>query len=171
MTKKSYCEFCREQQEENMHRMYHDNEYGRWIDDDNLLFGRLILEINQAGLSWSTILGKKEQFKEAYDHFSIEKIAKYTEKDVERLMSNPGIVRNRLKIKATIFNANRLISIKTNHKSFAAWLQGNITADFDDWLLLFKKNFKFVGTEIVKEFLQSLALIDGAHDKDCPLNN
>jgi DNA-3-methyladenine glycosylase I len=170
MTKKSYCTFCREQAVGNLHRIYHDTEYGKWIENDDELFGRLVLEINQAGLSWSTILAKKQQFDQAYDGFSVIKIANYTETDIERLLSNPGIIRNRLKIKATIFNANRLLSIQSTHGSFATWLLENKSRDLTSWLSLFKKNFKFVGTEIVKEFLQSIGLIDGAHDKDCPFN-
>src|SRR6478609_4564931 len=81
-----------------LHKQYHDKFYGFPIDDDNELFGRLIMEINQAGLSWETILKKEKGFRKAYHNFNIKKVAAYTEADRERLMADPGIIRNRLKI-------------------------------------------------------------------------
>jgi DNA-3-methyladenine glycosylase I (EC 3.2.2.20) len=101
----------------NVHRHYHDHEYGFPINDDNDLFARLVLEINQAGLSWTTILNKKENFFKAYDNFDIARVARYTEKKFEKLMQDAGIVRNCLKIEAAIENAKR---IKDNPKGI--WL-------------------------------------------------
>src|SRR5215475_5062473 len=101
----SYCDFVNNKGKETVHRHYHDNEYGFPIDSDNGLFARLILEINQAGLSWETILKKKDNFFKAFDDFDIDKVARYTDKKVAKLLQDPGIIRNRLKIQATIENA------------------------------------------------------------------
>lgn len=113
----SYCEFCLNQPTDSIHRIYHDTQYGFPIQNDNELFERLVLEINQAGLSWDIILKKADNFRLAYDGFNIEKVAAYGEQDFSRLMNNAGIVRNRLKINAAIVNANRIIDIQQ-----ATWL-------------------------------------------------
>ena len=89
----SYCEFVRGQPEDDYNRIYHDTEYGFPLQEDNLLFERLILEINQAGLSWSTILKKKDNFRRAYHQFDIEEVARYGQRDLARLLSDPGIIR------------------------------------------------------------------------------
>ena len=109
---KSYCEFVGRLEETNVHRIYHDTQYGFPIDSDNELFGRLLLEINQAGLSWTTILNKQENFRKAYSEFDIQKVASYTEKDRERLLNDSGIIRNKLKVNAAIFNAQKIIEIQ-----------------------------------------------------------
>src|SRR6516165_2896629 len=101
----SYCEVVWQMEKGNVHVQYHNHEYGFPIDDDNHLFARLILEINQAGLSWTTILNKKDNFFKAFDDFDIEKVARYGEKQRRRLLADAGIIRNRLKIDATIDNA------------------------------------------------------------------
>src|ERR1700740_3470468 len=95
-----------------LHKAYHDKLYGFPIHDDNELFGRLILEINQAGLSWETILKKEATFRKAYNNYDIKKVAAYTDKDRERLMADPGIIRNRLKINAAIENAKTIQTLQ-----------------------------------------------------------
>lgn len=152
-----------------LHRDYHNNFYGFPIKDDNELFGRLILEINQAGLTWLTILKKADNFRIAYDNFNIDKIANYNDKDIDRLLNNKNIIRNRLKINATIYNANVILKLKKEYKSFKKWLDINNPKTIEEWTKLFKKNFKFVGREIVKEFLVSIGYLEKAHSKDCPV--
>lgn len=164
---KSYCEFVEQLEESNVHRIYHDNQYGFPIDSDNELFGRLILEINQAGLSWTTILNKQQNFRKAYSAFDIKKIAKYSEKDIERLLNNAGIIRNKLKVNAAIYNAQQIIDIQKKLGSFKSWLDKNHPMKLEDWVKLFKKTFKFTGGEITKEFLISTGYLEGAHIKDC----
>jgi DNA-3-methyladenine glycosylase I len=110
----SYCKYVNELDKNSVHRMYHDTEYGFPIQDDDLLFARLVLEINQAGLSWDTILKKKENFFKAFDDFNIAKIARYSEKKKEKLMQDAGIIRNRLKIEAAIYNAKEIIALQKN---------------------------------------------------------
>ena len=111
----SYCQAIETMQPEErkaLHKNYHDNHYGFPIHSDDELFGRLIMEINQAGLSWETILKKEESFRKAYSNFSIEKIAGYNEKDRERLLSDAGIIRNKLKVNAAIENAKTILKQK-----------------------------------------------------------
>lgn len=152
------------------HGVYHDEEYGFPITDDRLLFERLILEINQAGLSWLTILKKRDAFRLAYDNFEIEKVAHYGESDRLRLLNDPGIIRNRLKVEAAIYNAQRLLEIQQQHGSFAAWLNQAHPLSKLEWVKLFKKTFRFTGGEIVGEFLMSTGYLPGAHAEDCPVH-
>lgn len=167
----SYCQFILTAPEakKNIHKKYHDIQYGFPIHDDNELFCRLILEINQAGLSWETILKKEETFRKAYSNFDIKKVAKYTEKDRVRLMNDAGIIRNRLKINSAIENAKIIIQIQKDFESFENWLKINHPKTKDEWVKLFKKTFKFTGGEIVNEFLMSIGILPGAHTKDCPI--
>lgn len=153
-----------------LHKNYHDNHYGFPIHDDNELFGRLIMEINQAGLSWETILRKEASFRAAYDNFNIEIIANYTEADRERLMADAGIIRNRLKINAAIENARTIIGLQASHGSFEKWLEANHPRTKDEWVKLFKKTFRFTGGEIVNEFLMSIGYLTGAHASSCPIH-
>lgn len=151
-------------------KIYHDNHYGVPIKDDDELFGRLIMEINQAGLSWRTILMKEKGFRKAYSAFSISKVAKYKEKDFTRLMHDASIIRNRLKINAAIHNAQEIVRIQKEYGSFRKWLDKNaqeIGQDKKQWVALFKKHFTFTGGEIVGEFLMSISLLPNAHDKYC----
>lgn len=164
----SYCEYCQKLPLDNVHRRYHDEVCGQKISDDFELFGRLILEINQAGLSWDTILKKSEHFRLAYDQFDYHKIAQYDQSDIDRLLQNSGIIRNRLKIQAVIYNANQILALKEIHGSFLNWVDMQEIKNTDEWVKLFKKNFKFVGGEIVKEFLLSIGKIEGSHDVTCP---
>jgi len=169
----SYCNYIINNPSENsdylLHRYYHDNQYGFPIDDDDELFGRLLLEINQAGLSWTLMLRKQDSFRAAYSNFSIEKVAKYDEDDRERLLQDPGIIRNRLKINAAIANAQKILELKKEYGSFKKWLDANHPLTKAEWVKLFKKTFKFTGGEIVNEFLMSTGYLPGAHDVDCPV--
>jgi len=166
---KPYCEYVLAHPEDEYNKRYHDTEYGFPLDDDNLLFGRLILEINQAGLSWITILKKQENFRRAYDSFDIKTVAGYGEADRARLLSDAGIIRNRLKVNAAIDNAQRILELRREYSSFKGWLGAHHPRTKDEWVKLFKKNFKFVGGEIVNEFLLSTGYLPGAHDPDCPV--
>jgi DNA-3-methyladenine glycosylase I len=152
-----------------LHKDYHDNYYGFPIHDDNELFCRLILEINQAGLSWETILKKQETFRKAYSNFDIKKVAAYSDKDVERLLADPGIIRNRLKVNAAIENAKTLLQLQKEHGSFENWLAMHHPKTKEEWVKLFKKTFRFTGGEIVNEFLMSAGYLPGAHTADCPI--
>lgn len=151
-------------------KIYHDLHYGVKITDDNELFCRLVMEINQAGLSWHTILVKENNFRKAYNNFDIKKVSKYGEKDFVRLMNDAGIIRNRLKINAAIYNAQKLVEIQKERGSFKKWLDvkgKECGSDKQAWLKLFKKHFKFVGGEIVGEFLMSIDMLPGSHGKEC----
>lgn len=163
-----YCLSCASLDKNDVNKLYHDNEYGFPVLDDNELFARLVLEINQAGLSWTTILKKKVNFYTAFDEFNIKKVANYKEREIERLLSDAKIIRNKLKINAAIYNANQILSLQAEYGSFLAWLNVNHPKSRDEWVKLFKKKFKFVGGEIVNEFLMSIGFLEGAHCKDCP---
>jgi DNA-3-methyladenine glycosylase I len=152
-----------------LHGPYHEREYGFPIEDDDALFERLVLEINQAGLSWLTILAKRENFRAAYHDFAIARVAKYGARDRARLLADPGIVRNRLKVDAAIENASRLLAIRDSHGSFARWLAGHHPLAKTEWVKLFKKSFAFTGGEITGEFLLSIGYLSGAHDESCPI--
>jgi len=153
----------------NVHKVYHDLHYGFPIDNDNELFCRLILEINQAGLSWTTILKKQETFREAYHQFDIKKVAGYKDKDVERLLNNAGIIRNKLKVNAAIENAKTILGIQKEFGSFKKWLDHHHPKTRTEWTHLFKKTFRFTGGEIVNEFLVSTGYLPGAHHDACPI--
>jgi DNA-3-methyladenine glycosylase I len=167
----SYCEYVKNLPDDNIHRVYHDTQYGLKIDSDNELFGRLILEINQAGLSWTTILNKQDNFRTAFSNFDIKKIADYDKPDISRLLANSGIVRNKLKINAVIFNARKIVELQKEYGSFKSWLKikNDCNLNLTNWVALFKENFKFTGNEITKEFLTSTGYIKGAHIETCPI--
>lgn len=152
-----------------IHQHYHDNDYGFPIHDDDELFGRLLLEINQAGLSWETILKKQNNFRRAYSGFCILKVSRYTEKDRERLMQDAGIIRNRLKINAAIENAKAILMLQEEYGSFEKWIEHHHPLTKEEWVKLFKKNFKFTGGEIVNEFLMSIGVLANAHEESCPV--
>ena len=162
----SYCEFA---QGHPVHGPHHDNEHGFPAKSDDELFERLMLEVNQAGLSWELILKKRETMRAAYDNFVISKVAAYTEDDRERLLSDPGIIRNRLKVNAAIFNANKIMELQDSHGSFENWLDSYHPLSKDEWVKLFKKTFKFTGGEIVNEFMTSVGYLPGAHLESCPI--
>ena len=163
----SYCEAVLSMDKTNLHRIYHDHFYGFPIDNDDELFERLILEINQAGLSWDTILKKQQNFKKAYKDFSVKKVAAFKEKDFERLMNDAGIIRNRLKINAAIENAKTILQIQKEFGSFKNWLDHHHPKTKEEWVKIFKTTFKFTGGEIVNEFLMSTGYLPGAHIESC----
>ncbi len=168
----SYCSYVNglSATEENVHRDYHNNHYGFPIADDNELFCRLILEINQAGLSWTTILKKEKGFRKAYHNFNISRIAKYTDKDRERLLNDAGIIRNRLKVNAAIENAKAVVQLQKEFDSFKGWIEHHHPKTKEEWMKIFKATFKFTGGEIVNEFLLSTGYLPGAHTVDCPVH-
>ena len=139
----TYCDYCHSHPEDTFNRNYHDTQYGFPLTDDNLLFERLILEINQAGLSWITILKKADDFRKAYRGFNIDKIAKFTEKDRARLLADAGIIRNRLKVNAAIENAKRIQVLRKEFGSFKGWLDAHHPLTKDEWTKLFKTHLCF----------------------------
>lgn len=164
---KTYCEFCASLPDGDVNRVYHETQYGFPIDSDNELFGRFILEINQAGLSWTTILNKQDNFRKAYSDFDILTIANYDEKERARLLSDAGIIRNKLKVNAAIHNAQVIIELQKEFGSFKNWLDHHHPKTKDEWVKLFKKTFKFTGGEITNEFLMSSGYLRGAHEESC----
>jgi DNA-3-methyladenine glycosylase I len=165
----SYCDYCNSHPEDIYNQVYHDTEYGFPLQDDHLLFERLVLEINQAGLSWITILKKADKFRAAYSKFDIDTVASYGEIDRARLLSDAGIIRNRLKVNAAIENARRIQGLRAEYGSFKGWLDSHHPQALENWIKLFKRNFIFTGGEIVKEFLMSTGYLPGAHTSDCPI--
>jgi DNA-3-methyladenine glycosylase I len=165
----SYCTYVLNGGKDSVHKSYHDSEYGFPLKEDNALFARLILEINQAGLSWETILKKKDNFFKAFDDFNIDKVSRYSEKRIEKLLQDAGIIRNRLKIEATISNAKKIKEIQEEFGSFKNWLDQHHPKTKDEWVKLFKQTFRFTGGEIVNEFLVSTGYLPGAHDESCPI--
>jgi DNA-3-methyladenine glycosylase I len=161
--------YCRIASGHEFHGPYHDREYGFPTDDDRVLFERLVLEINQAGLSWLLMLKKRAAFQRAYHGFDIDRVARYGEKDRARLLADAGIVRNRLKVNAAIENARRLQAIRASHGSFAAWIAAHHPRAKEEWIKLFRKTFTFMGGEVVGEFLMSIGYLPGAHAEDCPV--
>jgi DNA-3-methyladenine glycosylase I len=161
--------YCDAAPEHEWHGPYHEKEYGFPLDDDAALFERLILEINQAGLSWLTILKKREAFRRAYGGFDPEVVAAYGDTDRARLLADPGIIRNRLKVDAAIENARRILEIRKTHGSFNGWLAAHHPRTKEEWVKLFKQTFRFTGGEIVGEFLMSIGYLPGAHTTICPV--
>ncbi|MCC5919202.1 MAG: DNA-3-methyladenine glycosylase I [Cyclobacteriaceae bacterium] len=164
----SYCQFVLSAPPESLHHHYHDEQYGFPIHDDDELFGRLILEINQAGLNWGLMLQKQENFRKAFANFQVEKVAAFDKQDIERLLQDKGIIRNRLKIRAVIHNARAIKAIQAENGSWLNWLKKHQNLSEKECLKVFKKHFKFVGGEIVKEFMMSASFWPGAHDESCP---
>lgn len=150
------------------HGPYHDGEYGVPLTGEPDLFERLVLEMNQAGLSWLTILKKRDGFRRAYDGFEVDRVAAYGPDDVARLMADPGIIRNRLKIEAAVHNARIIQGLRDSHGGFHAWLAAHHPMAKAEWVKLFKKTFRFTGGEIVGEFLMSIGYLPGAHRPECP---
>jgi DNA-3-methyladenine glycosylase I len=161
----SYCDLA----DHPFHGPYHDHEYGFPVSDDDALFERLVLEINQAGLSWLTILRKREGFRRAYDGFRLERVAEYGDDDRARLLADSGVIRNRLKVDAAIENARRILQLRDEHGSFSAWLDRHHPLTRPEWLKLFRNTFRFTGGEIVGEFLISTGYLPGAHREGCPV--
>ena len=162
----SYCDFASTHP---VHGPYHDTEYGFPENDETALFERLVLEINQAGLNWELILRKREGFRRAYSGFDVDRVARYSETDRNRLLGDTGIIRNRLKVNAAIHNAGVIREMRGSHGGFAAWLRHHHPLAKDEWVRLFKRTFRFTGGEITGEFLMSIGYLPGAHREDCPV--
>ena len=163
----SYCDFAPGHP---LHGPYHDTEYGFPADDETVLFERLVLEINQAGLSWELMLKKRATLRAAYAGFAVDRVADFGAAEVARLLADPGIIRNRLKVAAGIHNAGVIRGLRESHGGFAAWIAAHHPRPKEDWVRLFKKTFRFTGGEIVGEFLMSLGYLSGAHRDDCPVH-
>ena len=161
--------YCRAAKGHPFHGPYHDREYGFPVRSEAALLERLALEINQAGLSWLTMLVKRENFRRAFAGFVPEKVARFGARERRRLMADAGIIRNRLKIAAVIENARRMLAIRETHGSFAKWLDAHHPRTAKEWEKLFKKTFVFTGGEIVKSFLMSTGYLRGAHVPGCPV--
>ncbi|MDX9861071.1 MAG: DNA-3-methyladenine glycosylase I [Rhodospirillales bacterium] len=153
-----------------LHGPYHDEEYGFPLTDESALFERLSLEIFQAGLSWLLVLRKREAMRAAFDGFDVDKVATYGDADLARLLADPGIIRNRLKVSAIIENARRIQALRAaGEGGFAGWLAARHPLLLGEWVKVFRKTFKFTGGEIVNEFLMSIGYLPGAHREDCPV--
>ena len=180
--KKHRCGWCLG---DDLYESYHDNEWGVPLFEDDELFEFLILETFQAGLSWITILRKRENFRSALDNFDYKKIAKYTQSDQERLLSNAGIIRNKLKIKATISNAQAFMEIQDEFGSFSKYIWGFIDGKpiqnkvknykeapantaLSDTISkdLKKRGFKFVGSTVIYAHMQATGMVND-HEVDC----
>lgn len=165
----SYCAYVAGPGAGTVHAPYHDTEYGFPSEDERVLFERLVLEINQAGLSWETILKKRAGFQTAYEGFDPERVAAYGEADRARLLGDAGIIRNRLKVNAAIHNAGVILQMRSYDGGFGNWLAARHPLSKEAWVKEFKRVFRFTGGEIVNEFLMSLGYLPGAHEPDCPV--
>ena len=176
------CAWC---EKDDLYRNYHDKEWGKPIYDDETIFEFLILESFQAGLSWYTILAKRENFRAAFDQFDYQKIAQYSEGKVEELIQNAGIIRNRLKILATINNAQKFMEVQKEFGSFSKYIWGFVnhepiinrpktmkevpaTTEISDALAkdLKKRGFKFMGSTVVYAHMQATGMVND-HVEDC----
>ena len=176
------CAWC---EKDDLYRNYHDQEWGKPIYDDETIFEFLILESFQAGLSWYTILAKRENFRAAFDQFDYKKIAQYSEEKVEELIQNTGIIRNRLKILATINNAQKFMEVQKEFGSFSKYIWGFVnhepiinrpktlkevpaTTEISDALAkdLKKRGFKFMGSTVVYAHMQATGMVND-HVEDC----
>ena len=176
------CAWC---EKDDLYRNYHDQEWGKPIYDDETIFEFLILESFQAGLSWYTILSKRENFRAAFDYFDYQKIAQYSEEKVEELIQNTGIIRNRLKILATINNAQKFMEVQKEFGSFSKYIWGFVnhepivnrpktlkevpaTTEISDALAkdLKKRGFKFMGSTVVYAHMQATGMVND-HVEDC----
>jgi DNA-3-methyladenine glycosylase I len=165
----SYCAYLRQHPEDTLNKRYHDLEYGFPLAEEAALLERLALEINQAGLSWTLMLKRKDNFHHAFDGFDVDKVAAYGDEEIARLLADAGIIRNRLKVRAVIENARRIQGLRGEFGSFKGWLDAHHPLSLEEWTKVFKKTFVFTGGEIVKEFLLSTSYLPGAHDPDCPV--
>ncbi|MDH3228337.1 MAG: DNA-3-methyladenine glycosylase I [Alphaproteobacteria bacterium] len=161
--------YCDAAKDDPWHGPYHDTEYGFPASSEPVLFERLVLEINQAGLSWLTVLKKREAFSRAFAGFDIDWVAEFGESDRARLLADAGIIRNRLKVDAVIANAQVVRAMRDSHGGFGAWLDAHHPLRKADWVKLFKKTFRFTGGEITGEFLMSTGYLPGTHSPDCPV--
>jgi DNA-3-methyladenine glycosylase I len=153
-----------------LHGPYHAEEYGFPTRDECTLFERMVLEINQAGLSWELMLKKREAFRAAFDGYDVDRVAAYGESERARLLADAGIVRNRRKVDAVIENARRIRSLRNEAGGLAAWIETHHPLPKAEWVKLFRRTFLFMGPEVVGEFLMSIGVLPGAHREDCPVH-
>ena len=165
---RSYCAAVRAGDLGEPHVRYHDTVYGMPPGSDDELFKWLVIELNQAGLSWDLVLKREPSFEAAYDGFVIDRVAAYGEGDIARLLADRGVIRHRGKIEAAIANAATIQQLRRTHGSFERWLDAHHPRDLAHWVKLFRKTFRFTGPEIVNEFLMCVGYLPGAHDPDCP---
>ena len=177
MENKKRCKWCNLKNE--LYVRYHDEEWCRPNFNDDYLYEMLILESFQAGLSWECVLNKREDFRKAYNNFDLEKICNYDDRKIEKLLANKKIIRNKLKIKASINNSKIFKNIKKEYGSFYNYLKkftnkkviyeiGKTTSDLSDRISedLQKRGMKFVGSTIIYSYLQAIGVIY-SHEKDC----
>lgn len=176
------CGWC---EKDDLYRKYHDEEWGKPVFDDKTIFEFLVLESFQAGLSWYTILSKRENFRKAFDDFDYRRIAFYSDEKTEELMQNSGIIRNRLKIKATVSNAQRFMEVQEEYGSFSEYIWGFVggrpldnmpetlsdipaVTKVSDALAkdLKKRGFKFLGSTVVYAHMQATGMVND-HLKSC----
>ena len=176
------CGWC---EKDDLYRKYHDEEWGKAVYDDETIFEFLVLESFQAGLSWHTILKKRENFRIAFDNFDYKKIAKYRPEKVEKLMQNSGIIRNRLKVLATINNAEKFLKVQQEFGSFSNFIWNYVdgkpivncpktlsevpaTTPLSDQIAkdLKKRGFKFLGSTVVYAHMQATGMVDD-HIENC----
>ena len=176
------CAWC---EKDDLYRKYHDEEWGKPVYDDATIFEFLVLETFQAGLSWYTILSKREHFRKAFDQFDYQKIAKYPEEKLATLLENPGIIRNKLKIKATVTNAQAFIKTQEEFGSFSKYIWGFVggkpidnkpkslsevpaTTAISDALSkdLKKRGFKFTGSTVMYAHMQATGMVND-HITEC----
>ena len=165
--RESYCSFCNSGNASKNHIEYHKNEYGINPKKNKLFFEALVLEINQTGLSWDLVLKKRNDIKLAFANYNLKKISNFNKKNIDNLLINNKIVRNKKKITATIYNSKIFIKIIKENGSFKKWMDKNKGKSLNQWIQLFKKNFKFIGPSVTKEFLISTGYLNGAHDLNC----
>jgi DNA-3-methyladenine glycosylase I len=161
--------YCSYAPDHPVHADYHNKEYGFPTRDERILFERLAMEIMQAGLSWEIVLKKRKGLNRAFNRFSVSKVSKYKARDIQRLLKDEGIIRNRLKIEAIIDNAQRLLEMRKTHKGFASWIAAHHPLSKAEWVKLFRQQFRFMGGEIVGEFLMSIGYLPGTHHNRCPI--
>jgi DNA-3-methyladenine glycosylase I len=154
--------------------LYHDHEWGKLLTDnedlnDKTLFEFLTLELFQAGLSWRTILHKRENFRQAFSHFTIEKVANFTSNDIDRLLMDEGIIRNRRKIESTIHNASVCLELIARYGSFLRFLD-TLEDGKEAKEKALKKTFKHVGVTTAESFLYATGIVPPPHDRDCFLH-
>ena len=182
METKQRCAWC---EKDDLYRNYHDNEWGKPVYDDETIFEFLILETFQAGLSWYTVLAKRENFRKAFDNFDLIKIANYSEDKMAELAEDAGIIRNKLKIKATVTNAQAFIKVQEEFGTFSKYIWGFVdgkpidnhpktlsevkaTTPISDALSkdLKKRGFKFVGSTVMYAHMQATGMVND-HVMDC----
>ncbi|AYZ36012.1 DNA-3-methyladenine glycosylase I [Chryseobacterium indologenes] len=179
---KKRCGWC---EKDDLYRKYHDEEWGTPVYNDRTLFEFLILESFQAGLSWYTILSKRDNFRKAFDHFDYKKIAVYDSQKIEELMNDAGIIRNRLKILSAVTNAQKFMEVQKEFGSFSEYIWGFVngkpldqkpktlsdipaTTDLSDFIAkdLKKRGFKFMGSTVVYAHMQATGMIND-HIESC----